>query len=96
MKSIRDDQRQRRTHRMVHVPMRVRGRYDAAVTTDENRSHWAGADLLSADAANNARVRRILRSRSRYEVANNTYARGIVLTLANDCVGAGASLQMLT
>ena len=64
---------------MVHVPMRVRGRYDAAVTTDENRRHWANADLLSADAANNPRVRRILRSRARYEVANNSYARGIVL-----------------
>ena len=29
----------------------VRGRYDAAQTTDGNRKHWAGADGLSADAA---------------------------------------------
>ncbi|MCR4412468.1 MAG: phage portal protein, partial [Thermoguttaceae bacterium] len=57
---------------------------------------WAGADLLSADAAANAQVRRVLRSRARYEVANNSYARGIVLTLANDCVGTGPRLQMLT
>jgi hypothetical protein len=35
----------RRTARMVHAPMRVRGRYDAATTTDENRRHWANADL---------------------------------------------------
>ena len=41
-------------------------------------------------------VRRILRNRARYEVANNSYARGIVLTLANDCVGTGPRLQMLT
>ena len=86
----------RRTLRAVHTPAHVRGRYDAAATTEENRRHWAHADLLSANAANNPQVRRILRARARYEVANNSYARGIVLTLANDCVGTGPRLQMLT
>ena len=66
------------------------------MTTEENRRHWASADLLSADAANNPRVRTVLRSRARYEVANNSYARGIVSTLANDCIGTGPRLQMLT
>jgi lambda family phage portal protein len=74
----------------------VMARYDAAATTEENRRHWANADHLSANAANNPTVRRILRGRSRYEVANNSYARGIVLTLANDVVGTGPRLQMLT
>jgi lambda family phage portal protein len=74
----------------------VRGRYDAAQTTDSNRKHWAGADGLAADAAASAQVRRVLRNRARYEVANNSYARGIVLTLANDVVGTGPRLQMLT
>jgi lambda family phage portal protein len=74
----------------------VRGRYDAAQTTDGNRRHWAGADGLSADAAASAEVRRILRNRARYEVANNSYVRGIILTLANDVVGTGPRLQMLT
>jgi lambda family phage portal protein len=74
----------------------VRGRYDAAQTTDSNRRHWAGADGLAADAAASAQVRRVLRNRARYEVANNSYARGIVLTLANDVVGTGPRLQMLT
>ncbi len=41
-------------------------------------------------------MRRTLRNRSRYEIANNSYARGISLTLANDCVGTGPRLQMLT
>jgi lambda family phage portal protein len=41
-------------------------------------------------------VRRTLRNRARYEVANNSYARGIVLTLANDVIGTGPRLQMLT
>ncbi len=74
----------------------VRARYDAAVTNEDNRRHWANADGLSANSANSAEVRRILRNRSRYEVANNSYARGIVLTLAHDVVGTGPRLQMLT
>jgi lambda family phage portal protein len=79
------------------IPVRVvRGRYDAAQTTDANRKHWANSDGLAADAAANAQVRRVLRNRARYEVANNSYARGIVLTLANDVVGTGPRLQMLT
>ncbi len=77
-------------------PRVIRGRYDAAVTNDDNRRHWANADGLSANAANSAEVRRILRNRSRYEVANNSYARGIVLTLAHDVVGTGPRLQLLT
>jgi len=96
LRNIRGNRKQRRTLRAVHVPLRVRGRYDAAMTTDENRRHWANADLLSADAANNPQVRRTLRSRARYEVANNSYARGIVSTLANDTIGTGPRLQMLT
>ncbi|MFW6106900.1 MAG: phage portal protein, partial [bacterium] len=75
---------------------RVEGRYDAAVTTHDNRRHWAHADALSADAAASSDVRRILRNRARYEVANNSYARGIVVTLANDTVGTGPRLQLLT
>jgi lambda family phage portal protein len=96
VKSIFGRSKQRRPLRAVHAPLRVRGRYDAAATNEENRRHWANADLLSPDAANNPRVRSILRSRARYEVANNSYARGIVLTLANDCIGTGPRLQMLT
>lgn len=74
----------------------VRARYDAAATNSENRRHWANADGLSANTANNPEVRRVLRNRARYEVANNSYARGIVLTLAHDVVGTGPRLQLLT
>jgi len=74
----------------------LRARYDAATTSPDNRRHWAGADGLSANAANNPEVRRVLRNRARYEVANNSYARGIVLTLANDVIGTGPRLQLLT
>jgi lambda family phage portal protein len=75
---------------------RLLGRYDAAVTTPDNARHWMAADGLSANAANRPEIRRILRNRARYEVANNSYARGIVLTLANDVIGTGPRLQMLT
>jgi len=73
----------------------IRAKYDAAVTNADNIRHWANADGLSADAAASPDVRQTLRNRSRYEVANNSYARGIVLTLANDCVGTGPRLQLL-
>jgi lambda family phage portal protein len=73
---------------------RISAKWDAAETTDDNRKHWAMADGLSADAAAAPGVRRILRNRTRYEVANNSYARGIVSTLANDCVGSGPRLQL--
>jgi lambda family phage portal protein len=86
----------RRTKRETLAVRVLRARYDAAVTTDENRRHWANADGLSANSANSAEVRRVLRNRSRYEAANNSYARGIVLTLANDVIGTGPRLQMLT
>lgn len=78
------------------VPRPVRARFDAAQTTQDNRNHWAAADALSADAAASPLVRKILRQRARYEVANNSYARGIVSTLANDCIGTGPRLQMTT
>lgn len=53
------------------------------------------ADGLSARSANSPDVRYKLRTRARYEVANNSYAKGIVLTLANDCIGTGPRLQLL-
>jgi lambda family phage portal protein len=73
----------------------ISAKFDSAQTTPENRRHWANADYLSADAAANPQVRQMLRNRARYEVANNSYARGIVLTLANDVIGTGPRLQML-
>lgn len=74
----------------------IRAGFDSAATNDHNRKHWAGADGLSADAAASPEVRRTLRNRARYEAANNSYAKGIVLTLANDVVGTGPRLQLLT
>jgi capsid protein len=74
----------------------LRARFDAAQTTDDNRRHWTNADSLSPDAALSPDVRRLLRNRARYEVANNSYAKGIGLTIANDTVGTGPTLQLLS
>lgn len=74
----------------------IRGRFDAAQTNRDNARHWAAADFLSADAEASPDVRRTLRVRARYEVANNAYAKGIVQTLANDSVGTGPRLQALS
>jgi len=52
------------------------------------------ADTLSARAANSPDVRRRLRSFARYECANNSYANGIILTIANELIGRGPRLQM--
>jgi len=78
------------------LPVTLHARYDAAQTTVENARHWAMADGLSADTANSPDIRKRLRDRARYEVANNSYAKGIVLTIANDTVGTGPRLQLLT
>ena len=74
---------------------RVKARFDAASYNSENARHWSAADYLSADAEANESVRRTLRVRSRYEVANNTYAKGMLLTLANDTIGTGPRIQIL-
>jgi len=93
MTGVRGTGKDAGTPRRAHF---IRARYDAAATTDDNRRHWANADGLTANAANSAEVRRILRNRARYEVANNSYAKGVVLTLANDVIGTGPRLQLLT
>ena len=74
----------------------MKARFDAAQTTKDNNRHWAAADHLSADQEASPEVRRTLRNRSRYEVANNSYAKGLVQMLANDTIGTGPRLQMLS
>lgn len=75
---------------------RLEGSFDAATPNPTDANHWQQADYLSATAAAAPEVRQVLRCRTRYEVANNSYARGIVETWANDLIGTGPRLQMLT
>jgi len=72
----------------------VSAKYDAAGFSRQTVEHWLDADALSAVAANSPDVRKKLRDRCRYEVANNSYASGIEQVLVNDIVGSGARLQV--
>ncbi len=74
---------------------KLQARYDAAQTSHDNKRHWANADHLGPVAAHSIAVRRTLISRARYEVGANSYARGMVQTLAIDTIGTGPRLQML-
>lgn len=74
--------------------MGINAIYDAAQTTTDNSNHWANSDGLSARAAASPQVRKKLRDRSRYEVANNCYASGIVQTLCHHTIGTGPRLQL--
>ncbi|MDR1958899.1 MAG: phage portal protein [Planctomycetaceae bacterium] len=74
---------------------RLLARYDAAETTRTNAKYWSRTDALSANAAASPKIRKILRERSRYEIANNSYASGLLLTLTNDMIGTGPKLQLL-
>jgi len=69
--------------------------YDAAETTRHNRKHWAKADGADADALIEPRLS-TLRNRARYEIRNNSIAKGIVLTYTNEVVGSGPRLLMQT
>jgi lambda family phage portal protein len=75
---------------------RVRASYDAAADTTRNERHWANADGKSAAAATSHEVREKLRKRARYAChESNSYAAGIVRTLANDTIGTGPRLQLM-
>jgi len=58
-------------------------RYDAAMNTRHTAKHWSYADFKSADLDASYEVRRNLRIRARYEVQNNSYAKGICSTVGN-------------
>jgi lambda family phage portal protein len=73
---------------------RVQATYDASRWTNENAKQWSNVDALSAKAANSREVRRRLYTRARYERTNNSYADGIVTTLADDTVGTGPHLHI--
>lgn len=74
----------------------INARYDAAQTTPENARHWSMADSLSAEQSNSSGIRWLLRNRSRYEYANNSFLQGMAKTLATDTIGRGPTLQLKT
>lgn len=90
---MRDERPDKRTSLLSRY-RRVESRFDVAETSDNNRRHWSLVDSASPDSEANASTRETLRRRSRYEVLNNSYARGVVDMIANDTIGTGPRLQM--
>jgi hypothetical protein len=72
----------------------ISARFDSALTTEDNREHWAMASGLAADAEANPMIRYTLRNRARYEDANNCYCKGVGETIANDFCGTGPRLHI--
>ena len=74
----------------------VRASYDAARSTSDNGNLWLYADALSAATANDPATRKIIRERARYEVANNSYADGMVDTIVSDLIGPWVTIKLGT
>lgn len=79
---------------MLSVGPVVQAGYDAAQTNTNNTRHWAAADQLSPNAALIPAVRRVVRSRARYEAANNSYCTGLINTLSDYIIGTGPRLHV--
>ena len=71
-------------------------RYDAAAFGDDLARHWTRADSRSVDYSLDWSTRQTLRTRSRYEVANNSYAFGAAMAIVNASIGTGPRLQCLS
>jgi len=93
--TMREQARQQAREQERSAMARLRARFDAVQTTNENTRYWANADYLGPNSELDPGTRRTLRSRSRYECANNSYASGMIRTLANDTIGTGPDLQIV-
>ena len=68
-------------------------KYEAAQVSRFTEEYWSNATQASADALLINKLEK-LRDRARYVTRNNSYAAGMVDTLANDTVGSGPRLQL--
>ena len=72
----------------------IAAKYDAAQTTVRNQRHWSMSSADSPNSENSLAVRKLIRQRSRYEAANNTYCGGMIKTHAEWLIGTGPILQI--
>lgn len=70
--------------------------FDIARTSEHNEKHWLYATPQNAIDAISPDARRIASARARYESRNNSWLAGIVRTKANDTIGTGPRLQLMT
>ena len=75
---------------------RLRSGYNSASRSDAAMANFAGSDMLSADDGLIRSRRLLIMSRARNEFCNNSYAYGIIWTLANDTIGTGPRLQLVS
>lgn len=71
----------------------VAQRFNSARLDNDQKSHWRNVDNKSMDAALDPQTRRRIRERARFEIANNSYAYGAAMTIANAVIGDGPRLQ---
>lgn len=73
----------------------LRAAYVAANNNRHREKHWG--DVTSTDADSDmASCQKIIRERSRFEMRNNSYARGVSKIGANFVIGDGPRIQMKT
>lgn len=80
-------------HRML--TNQAKRSYDAAAVNRHTIKHFLDADGRDADSVIREALP-TLRNRARYEIRNNSYAKGITETKANDMIGTGPRLQVQT
>lgn len=88
--------KKKRTSLVDRMNERVRATHYDATSLKDLSEYWRWTDSKSVDASLDPETRRKLRDRARYEVANNSYAMGVALALANAVVGSGPRLQVLS
>lgn len=69
-------------------------RFNSGRIENDSKSHWRFADNKSIDCALNPQVRRRIRDRARYEIANNSYAYGAAMSIANAVIGDGPKIHV--
>lgn len=81
-------------NKVRNVPVRILARFNAASRSSDSMRNFSGTDYNSADAAMSRETRRLISARARNEFANNSFAYGIIFTLADDTIGTGPRLQL--
>lgn len=73
---------------------RLQAKYDAAASPRHLENYWDGITDSSASAEMTPTVRSKIRKRARYELRNNSWARGIIDTRAHYTIGTSPRPQL--
>lgn len=73
----------------------LKASHDAIGDDDQTRAHWQKARGETPAQLTTLGNRKAHRDRARYEIRNNSYAKGVGLTLCNFTIGTGPRVQVL-